>query len=407
MGFELSSPVRAKHVLVLLVAPFQGSRDGGPPTQGGAPRLRRSALPWADMWLPLSGRRINTLLKATPGLICGCPCRGDGSTPWADMWLPLSGRRINAPIVAHYVPRKCKWLLRIDDIFCRGIITMTIPFHLARLHFVLLLGLLLTLACAPGEAPSVVADAAEGTGAAHGSDPAAEQPPKKSELLIRLPQGCNTPDGMALLPDGSFVLSVPNFNDLQEGARLMRITADNKAETFIELPDHPVTGQPVGALGVCLAPSGDLFLADYQMTGERQSRVLKIVMKDGQPMDIQPVITGFHVSNAVICRDGFLFVSETQIDIESKPATSGVYRFPLETLANGPSRWRTRRAKTHTSWTTSRSTTKSFLWEPTGCVLTNRATCTSATSPTERCTASSSMIRAVSARTPSSPKPIS
>jgi hypothetical protein len=168
------------------------------------------------------------------------------------------------------------------------------------------------------------------------SDPIAGQSPKNSELLIQLPPGCNTPDGMALLPDGSFILSVPNFNDLKEGAFLMRITADNEVEKFIDLPDHPVTGQPVGPLGVCLAPSGDLFLADYQSTGERQSRVLQIVMKDGQPVDIRPMITGFHVSNAVICRDGFLFVSETQIDTQSKPATSGVYRFPLETLESGP-----------------------------------------------------------------------
>jgi sugar lactone lactonase YvrE len=140
---------------------------------------------------------------------------------------------------------------------------------------------------------------------------------------------------MALLPDGSFLVSVPNFNDLEDGAFLLRITADNEIERFIDLPNHPVTGQPVGALGVCVSPSGDLFLADYQSTGERQSRVLRIVMKDGQPERLEPAITGFHVSNAVICRDGYLFVSETQIDTESRPATSGVYRFPLETLDKG------------------------------------------------------------------------
>ncbi|MHB8972042.1 MAG: SMP-30/gluconolactonase/LRE family protein [Pirellulaceae bacterium] len=101
----------------------------------------------------------------------------------------------------------------------------------------------------------------------------------------------------------------------------------------MKLPSHPATGKPVGALGVCVAPSGDLFLADYQSTGERQSRVLKIVVKDGEPVDLVPAVIGFHVSNAVICRDGCLYVSETQIDIKSKPATSGVFRFKLEELA--------------------------------------------------------------------------
>jgi sugar lactone lactonase YvrE len=159
---------------------------------------------------------------------------------------------------------------------------------------------------------------------------------RKSQLLLRLPEYCNTPDGMALLEDGSFVLSVPNFNDLEPGAFLMRITADNRIENFLELPDHPVTGQPVGPLGVCVAPSGDLFLADYQMTGERQARVLRIVMRDGQPAAIEPVITGFHVSNAVVCHNGYLYVSETQIDTESRPATSGVFRFRLDELEGGP-----------------------------------------------------------------------
>ena len=51
------------------------------------------------------------------------------------------------------------------------------------------------------------------------------QPARKSQLLIRLPQGCNTPDAMALLADGSVILSMPNFNNLKEGARLMRITS--------------------------------------------------------------------------------------------------------------------------------------------------------------------------------------
>ncbi len=159
--------------------------------------------------------------------------------------------------------------------------------------------------------------------------------PKRPQLLVQLPTHCNTPDGMALLPDGNVVLSVPNCNDIEAGAFLVRITPDNKVEKFLELPDHPVTGKPVGPLGVCVAPSGDLFLADYQMTGTRQSRVLKIAMKNGKPVDITPIITGFHVSNAVICRRGFLYVSETQIDTAANPATSGVFRFKLEELEQG------------------------------------------------------------------------
>ena len=165
---------------------------------------------------------------------------------------------------------------------------------------------------------------------------AAAPPVAQAELLVKLPDWCNTPDGMALLPDGSFILSVPNFNELSAGSFLARVTADNKVEKFMDLPKHPVTNEPMGPLGVCVGPLGNLYLADYQMTGERQSRVVKIEMNNGKPGKIIPVITGFRVSNAVAYRDGHLYVSETQIDIEATPATSGVFRFSMKELAQGP-----------------------------------------------------------------------
>lgn len=160
--------------------------------------------------------------------------------------------------------------------------------------------------------------------------------PAQPKLFVTLTGNYNTPDGMALLPNGDFILSVPNFNDLTPGSFLVRVSADNKVSEFLKLPDHPVTGKPVGALGVCLAPSGDLFLSDYQATGERQSRVLRIVVKDGKAVDVKPVVTGLHVANAVICHGGYLWVSDTQIDKTVKPGISGVVRFKLDELAGDP-----------------------------------------------------------------------
>jgi sugar lactone lactonase YvrE len=189
---------------------------------------------------------------------------------------------------------------------------------------------------APGPTPPPNVTTAPGPSGAPteetAEDPACA-PLGKSELLVELPGDlCNTCDAMCLLPDGDILLSVPNLYDVSQPSVLMKITPDNQAEKFLDLPTHPETQKPLGPLGICLAPSGDLFLADYQMEGERQSRVMRIVMKDGAPQEIAPVITGFHVSNAVVVRDGCLYVSETQIDPEAKPATSGVFRFKLEEL---------------------------------------------------------------------------
>ena len=65
--------------------------------------------------------------------------------------------------------------------------------------------------------------------------------------------------------------------------------------------------------------------------------MLRIVVKDGKAVEAKPVVTGFHVSNAVIVRGDYLYVSETQIDAKAKPAVSGVMRFKLSEL-EGPSR---------------------------------------------------------------------
>ncbi len=172
-------------------------------------------------------------------------------------------------------------------------------------------------------------------GGARGQGPAIPSP-TQAKLFLELTGHYNTPDGMALLPNGDIILSVPNFNDLSVGAYMVRISPDNRVSEFMKLPNHPETGQPVGALGVCVAPSQDLFLADYQATGERQSRVLRIVMTDGQPVEIKPVVVGLNVANAVICHGGYLYVSDTQIDATVQPAISGVLRFALDELADAP-----------------------------------------------------------------------
>jgi len=175
-----------------------------------------------------------------------------------------------------------------------------------------------------------------------GAKPQAAEGVKKSALLVDLPTDvCNTPDGMCLLPDGSVILSVPNFNEDQKLPPLLgKITKDNQFEVFFKLPDNPDTKKPFGPLGVCVEPSGNLLVADFQQEGDRTSRVVRIVVKDGKPVEAVPVITGFHVSNAVVIRDGNLYVSETVIDAKAKPAVSGVMRFKLDELtARSPWRW--------------------------------------------------------------------
>lgn len=161
-------------------------------------------------------------------------------------------------------------------------------------------------------------------------------PRRQAELLVELPDSCNTPDGMALLPSGDIILSVPNFNDKKAPPLLMKITRDNRVEEFYRLPKNPDTGR-MGPMGIAAAPSGDLYLADNQIFHDPggkpmlfgKSRLVRIPVRQGKPAGVVPVVTGFNVSNAVAIRGGYVYVSETILEPNSQPLTSGVFRFKL------------------------------------------------------------------------------
>ena len=61
------SPIRiVRQIRARLVSPLQGSCSPSFITQGGAARLRRSALPWAAMWLPLRGENLWITRSGSP-----------------------------------------------------------------------------------------------------------------------------------------------------------------------------------------------------------------------------------------------------------------------------------------------------------------------------------------------------
>jgi len=153
---------------------------------------------------------------------------------------------------------------------------------------------------------------------------------RKAELLVELPDYCNTPDGMALLADNSFVLSVPNYNDANAGAFIMKVSADNKVTKFFTPPPHPKT-KVAAPMGICVGPSGDLYYADNQFFQTRQSsRVMRIAMKSGQPQEAVAAFSGMNVANAVAIKDDYLYVSDTVMMPDSKPLISGIFRFKLD-----------------------------------------------------------------------------
>ncbi len=180
---------------------------------------------------------------------------------------------------------------------------------------------------------------------------------RSAQLFITLPAEYNTPDGAALDRDGNIILSIPNFNNdhlietgkIKEASPsvMAKIDKNNQISTWYQFKKedmHPETGK-IGPMDAAFGPDGNLYVADMQIfwSGEHKSRLLRINMKNGLPVDMDVVVEGFIVANGVTWKGNTLFVSETILahtpkteEGEQKPALkSGVYAFTLDELQNG------------------------------------------------------------------------
>ena len=210
------------------------------------------------------------------------------------------------------------------------------------------LGLAIALAgCSqPTDKSKVITGADKSAG-----DATATSAKAQAELLVELPDYCNTPDGMALMPDSSIILSVPNFNNEKQPSLLMKITPDNQVEKFFEFtmpyPGMVAPADRLGPMGITYSPSNNcLYFADMQIKEMKQhSRLWRLDLKDGQVDKMVLVASGFNVSNGLAIQDDHLYVTESVLMESSdpmpaegaeKPATfqdplvSAVLRFKLD-----------------------------------------------------------------------------
>lgn len=159
----------------------------------------------------------------------------------------------------------------------------------------------------------------------------------RPQLLLKVGDDCNTPDGMRLLAStGEMFVACPNYNEPKYPGKIMKISKDNQWELVTLLPPHPETGY-VCPMGMDFGPDGNLYVADnqYFYNKNHKSRVLRVVMKGGKAVKTEVAADGFKLSNAVMFRGNEMFVSDTFFDRADKPGMSGVYRIRMEDMAKG------------------------------------------------------------------------
>lgn len=181
--------------------------------------------------------------------------------------------------------------------------------------------------------------------------------PKTPKLIVTLPEEYNTPDGCTLDKNGNIILSIPNFNNstlIKQGiikeespALMVSIDRDNKLSKWYEFKPgdlHPATGK-AGPMDCAFGPDGNLYIADNQLffDNAHKSRLLRINVKDGKPVNCEVAVEGFICANGMAWHGNSLYVSETILihppkaeDGQPKPKLiSGVYRFTREELTAG------------------------------------------------------------------------
>ena len=161
---------------------------------------------------------------------------------------------------------------------------------------------------------------------------------EKPKIGVQLAEKYNTPDGMVLAPDGAIYVNIPNFNDANHPAKVIKISGEDEVTEVLTLPIHPETGK-AGPLGIDIGPDGNLYIADNQsMCGfdDHKSRLIRVIMRNGKAVATDVLVTGFIQSNAVSCHGDSVYVTETSLDLEADPMPSGVYRFKYSEFKGRP-----------------------------------------------------------------------
>ncbi|MBJ6109178.1 hypothetical protein JAO73_09160 [Hymenobacter sp. BT523] len=156
------------------------------------------------------------------------------------------------------------------------------------------------------------------------------------KLLFTLDDAHNTPDGLALAPNGHLILSVPNLADNSQPASLMEIVNDSLQPFATNLPVEPTT-KKAAPMDLAFGPDGNLYYAEnqYENSKDFKSRLMKVQMKNGKPGAITTVVDNFALANAVVWKGNTIYVTDSQWDMPDNDKGSAVLRFTLAELNKG------------------------------------------------------------------------
>ncbi|QKG52555.1 SMP-30/gluconolactonase/LRE family protein [Hymenobacter sp. BRD67] len=195
-------------------------------------------------------------------------------------------------------------------------------------------GSLLT-ACGPQQSTEKKAVAAATDKSAELADTATQG--AKPRLLATFPDSLNTPDGLALAPDGRVFLSIPNMADNKYPARIVELTDSGYKPFISHLPVEPTTKKAT-PMDLAIGPDGNLYYAEnqYENSKDFKSRLMRVRMSGGKPGAIETVVDNFALANGVVWKGNTLYVTDSQWDMPDNDKGSAILYFTLDQLNHGP-----------------------------------------------------------------------
>ena len=167
----------------------------------------------------------------------------------------------------------------------------------------------------------------------------------KPAVLLTLPNDAHQPDGMTVNPKTKTIfLDCPNLNydgpEKNPGALVrVKLTGNTAtAEKLFVYKDkvaHPDTGK-VGPMGLFFGPDGHLYVCDnqYFFNKDNKSRMLRVRMDGDNPTgEIDIVVEGTKLSNAVLWIGDHMFVTDTFLDLDGEFGAGCVWMFTLDELS--------------------------------------------------------------------------
>ncbi len=156
------------------------------------------------------------------------------------------------------------------------------------------------------------------------------------QLLFTLDDAHNTPDGLALAPNGHLILSVPNLADNSQPASLMEIDGTTITPYVTNLPVEAST-KKAAPMDLAFGPDGNLYYAENQYENDKnfKSRLMKVSVKNGRPGAITTVVDHFALANAVVWKGNTIYVTDSQWDLPNNDKGSAILKFSLAELNKG------------------------------------------------------------------------